>query len=145
MEKIWVNRSSTQEELRKYRKCSLFNDERETTPSKFWKAKTSIACLYSRNDFYLFCLCFSAVALSLNFTHHDVFFFVQYCLFTINCVCFYYSIKCRKKLFFFNQNLFPTNNSIDKMLPLCTFHNHWCMPTQAYLLWINNFWLYTSN
>jgi hypothetical protein len=32
------------------------------------------------------CLCFSPVALSLNFTHHDVFFFVQYCLFTINCV-----------------------------------------------------------
>jgi hypothetical protein len=31
MDKIWVNRSSTQEELRKYRKCSLFNDERETT------------------------------------------------------------------------------------------------------------------
>jgi hypothetical protein len=25
---------------------------------------------------YLFCLCFSAVALSLNFTHHDIFFFV---------------------------------------------------------------------
>jgi hypothetical protein len=35
---------------------------------------------------YLFCLCFSAVALSLNFTHHDIFFFVQYCLFTINYV-----------------------------------------------------------
>ena len=33
---------------------------------------------------YLFCLCFSPVALSLNLTHHDVFFFVQYCLFTIN-------------------------------------------------------------
>ena len=32
------------------------------------------------------CLCFSAVTLSLNFTHHEVFFFVQYCLFTINCV-----------------------------------------------------------
>jgi hypothetical protein len=31
---------------------------------------------------YPFCLCFSPVALSLNFTHHDVFFFVQYCLFT---------------------------------------------------------------
>ena len=31
MEKIRVNRSSTQEELRKYRKCSLFKDERETT------------------------------------------------------------------------------------------------------------------
>ena len=31
MEKIRVNHSSTQEELRKYRKCSLFNDERETT------------------------------------------------------------------------------------------------------------------
>ena len=31
MEKIRVNRSSTQEELWKYRKCSLFNDERERT------------------------------------------------------------------------------------------------------------------
>ena len=111
--KFRVNRSSTQEELRKYRKCSLFNDERETTRAKFWRAKTSIVCPYSRNDFkhircfcccffsllnslnlverlitsrylfcvydyvYLFCLCFSAVALSLNFTHHNVFFFVQ--------------------------------------------------------------------
>ena len=35
MEKIRVNRSSTQEELRRYRKCSLFNDERETTRAKF--------------------------------------------------------------------------------------------------------------
>ena len=35
MENIRVNRSSTQEELRKYRKCSLFNDERETTRAKF--------------------------------------------------------------------------------------------------------------
>ena len=35
MEKIRVNRSSTQEELRKYRKCSLFNHERETTRVKF--------------------------------------------------------------------------------------------------------------
>ena len=34
MEKIRVNRSSTQEELRRYRKCSLFNDERETTRAK---------------------------------------------------------------------------------------------------------------
>jgi hypothetical protein len=61
MEKIWVNRSSTQEELRKYRKCSLFNDERETTRVKFWRAKTSIACPYSRNDFKhirCFCCCF---------------------------------------------------------------------------------------
>ena len=39
-------------------------------------------CVY--DYVYLFCLCFSPVALSLNFTHHDVFFFVQYCLFTIN-------------------------------------------------------------
>jgi hypothetical protein len=31
MEKIRVNRSSTQEELRRYRKCGLFNNERETT------------------------------------------------------------------------------------------------------------------
>jgi hypothetical protein len=35
MEKIRVNCSSTQEELRKYRKCSLFNDEREITQAKF--------------------------------------------------------------------------------------------------------------
>jgi hypothetical protein len=35
MEKIRVNRSSTQEALRKYWKCSLFNDERETTRAKF--------------------------------------------------------------------------------------------------------------
>jgi hypothetical protein len=28
VKKIRVNRTSTQEELRKYRKCSLFNDER---------------------------------------------------------------------------------------------------------------------
>ena len=34
-EKIRVNRSSTQDELRKYRKCSLLNDERETTRAKF--------------------------------------------------------------------------------------------------------------
>jgi hypothetical protein len=33
--KIRVNSSSTQEELRKYQKCSLFNDERETTRAKF--------------------------------------------------------------------------------------------------------------
>ena len=61
MEKIWVNRSSTQEELRRYRKCGLFNDERETTRAKFWRAKTSIACPYSRNDFKhirCFCCCF---------------------------------------------------------------------------------------
>jgi hypothetical protein len=48
MEKIWVNRSSTQEELRKYRKCSLFNHERQTTRAKFWRAKSSIACPYWR-------------------------------------------------------------------------------------------------
>ena len=35
IEKIRVNRSSTQEELRKYQKCSLFNHERETTRAKF--------------------------------------------------------------------------------------------------------------
>jgi hypothetical protein len=35
MEKIRVNRSSTQEELRRYRKCGLFNNERETTRAKF--------------------------------------------------------------------------------------------------------------
>jgi hypothetical protein len=35
MEKIRVNRSSTHEELRKYRKRGLFNNERETTRAKF--------------------------------------------------------------------------------------------------------------
>ena len=33
MEKIWVNRSSTQEELRRYRKCSLFNNSSEILKS----------------------------------------------------------------------------------------------------------------
>jgi uncharacterized protein (DUF924 family) len=33
--KIRVNRSSTQEEQRRYRKCGLFNNERETTRAKF--------------------------------------------------------------------------------------------------------------
>ena len=64
MEKIRVNRSSTQEELWKYQKCSLFNDERERTRAKFWRAKTSIACLDSRNDLKLircFCCCFISV------------------------------------------------------------------------------------
>ena len=51
MEKIRVNRSSTQEELWRYRKYGLFNNERDTTRAKFWRAKTSIACPYSRNDF----------------------------------------------------------------------------------------------
>ena len=41
MDKIRVNRSSSQEELRKYQECSLFNDERETTRAKFWRAETS--------------------------------------------------------------------------------------------------------
>ena len=61
MEKIRVNRSSTQEELRRYRKCGLFNNEREITRVQFWRAKTSIACPYSRNDFKhirCFCCCF---------------------------------------------------------------------------------------
>ena len=35
MEKIRVNHSSTQEELQRYRKCGLFNNERETTRAKF--------------------------------------------------------------------------------------------------------------
>jgi hypothetical protein len=38
MEKIRVNRSSTQEGLRRYRKCGLFNNERETTRAKFLKS-----------------------------------------------------------------------------------------------------------
>jgi hypothetical protein len=32
--------------------------------------------------------------------------------------------KTSNMLFFFNQNEIPTNNSIDKTFPLCTFHNH---------------------
>ena len=39
-----------------------FNNERETTRAKFWRAKTSITCPYSRNDFKhirCFCCCFS--------------------------------------------------------------------------------------
>jgi hypothetical protein len=35
MEKIRVNHSSTHEELRRYRKRGLFNNERETTRAKF--------------------------------------------------------------------------------------------------------------
>jgi hypothetical protein len=35
MEKNRVNRSWTLEELRKYRKCSLSNDERDATRAKF--------------------------------------------------------------------------------------------------------------
>jgi hypothetical protein len=69
MEKIWVDRSSTQEELWKHRKCSLFNDERETIRAKFWRAKTSIACHDSRNDFkhiQCFCCCFFFLLNSLN-------------------------------------------------------------------------------
>ena len=43
--------------------------------------------LFCVNEYvYPFCLCFSPVALSLNFTHHDIFFYMQYCLFTINDV-----------------------------------------------------------
>ena len=69
MEKIRVNRSSTHEELRRYRKRGLFNNERETTRAKFWRAKTSIACPYSRNDFKhirCFCCCFFLSLNSLN-------------------------------------------------------------------------------
>jgi hypothetical protein len=36
------------------RKCSLFNDERETTRAKFWRTNTSIACPNSRNDLKYF-------------------------------------------------------------------------------------------
>jgi hypothetical protein len=41
-----------------------FNDERETTRAKFLRAKTSMACLDSRNDLKLircFCCCFFSV------------------------------------------------------------------------------------
>jgi hypothetical protein len=140
MEKIRVNRSSTQEELRRYRKCGLFNNERETTRTKFWRVKTSIACPYFRNDFKHI-RCFVAVFFSplnsLNImkrliTSRHLFLCEWICLsalfkFFTCCiviklhpswrifslcntvylqlmVCFYYSIKCRRKLFFFNQN-----------------------------------------
>ena len=39
----------------------VWNDERETTRAKFWRAKTSIACPYFRNDskhIRCFCCCF---------------------------------------------------------------------------------------
>ena len=39
MDKIRGNRSLTQEELRKYRKCSLFNDEREKLERNFEELK----------------------------------------------------------------------------------------------------------
>jgi hypothetical protein len=39
MEKIRVNRSSTQEELRRYWKCGLFNNERETSRANFEELK----------------------------------------------------------------------------------------------------------
>ena len=38
MEKIWVNRSSTQEELRRYRKRGLFNNEKGDNSSKILKS-----------------------------------------------------------------------------------------------------------
>jgi hypothetical protein len=119
--KIKVNRSSTQEELRKYRKRSLINDERETTRAKFWRAKTSIACPYSRNDFkhlverlitsrYLFlCVWICLSVLFMFFSccivtklHPSWHIFLCAILFIYNKLCFYYSIKCRRKLFFFN-------------------------------------------
>jgi hypothetical protein len=67
MEKIRVNRSSTQEELRKYRKCSLFNDERETTWAKFWRAKTSTVPIFGTilNLFDVFVAGFSSLLLQL--------------------------------------------------------------------------------
>ena len=118
MEKIWVNRSSTQEELRKYWKCvvclktkgrQLERNIEELKPASHVPILGTICfsllnslnlverlvtsrylfCVY--DYVYPFCLCFSAVALSLNFTHHDVFFFVQYCLFTINCVFLWFN------------------------------------------------------
>jgi len=109
MKKIRVNRSSTQEELWKYRKCSLFNDERETTRAKFWRAKTSIACLDSRNDFKLiqcFCCCFFFLLNSLNLvewliTSRYLFFCVYDYVYLFCCID---SIKCRRKLFSTENN-----------------------------------------
>jgi hypothetical protein len=48
MEKIRVNRSSTQEELLKYRKCSLFNDEREMVDG----AVTIVSCFKFKEVFF---------------------------------------------------------------------------------------------
>ena len=39
LEKIRVNRSSTQEELRRYRKCGLFNNERRQLERNFEELK----------------------------------------------------------------------------------------------------------
>ena len=94
MEKIRVNRSSIQEELRKYRKCSLFNDEKETTRVKYWRAKTSIACPDSRNDFKLiqcFCCCFFSLLNSLNLVERLItsrYLFLTTSLDSHNCVIF---------------------------------------------------------
>jgi hypothetical protein len=57
----WFHRIRDNESLKRSyenRKCSLFNDERETTRAKFWRAKTSIACPDSWNDLKLIrCFC----------------------------------------------------------------------------------------
>ena len=68
MEKIRVNHSSTQEELRRYRKCGLFNNERETTRPKFLKYSDVLFLKYS--DVVLF-LKYSDV---LFFKYSDVLF-----------------------------------------------------------------------
>ena len=122
MKKIRVNRSSTQEELRRYGSVVCLTTKGRQLERNFEELKpvshvpilgkiffsllnslnlverlvTSryLFCVY--DYVYMFCLCFSAVALSLNFTHHDVFFFVQYCLFTINCVFLLFN-KVQKK------------------------------------------------
>ena len=94
MENIRVGRSSTREELRKYRKCSLFNDKRETTRAKFWRAKTSIACPDSRKDFKLircFCCCFISLLQSLNLVERLItsrYLFCVYDYVYLFCLCF---------------------------------------------------------
>jgi hypothetical protein len=109
----WIKFESTvvrlKEELWKYRKCNLFNDERETTRAKFWRAKSSIACPDSRNDFKFiqcFCCCFFSLLNSLNLvewpiTARYLFLYVYDYVYLFCCID---SMKCRRKLFSTENN-----------------------------------------
>jgi hypothetical protein len=106
MEKIRVNRSSTQEELWKYRKCSLFNDERETTRAKFWRAKTSFSCLETILNLFdvfvaVFFLLNSLILVEWLITARYLFFGVYDYVYLLCCID---SIKCRRKLFSTENN-----------------------------------------
>ena len=109
---LWKNFESTVvrlKELWKYRKCSLFNDERETTQAKFWRAKASIACHDSRNDLKLiqcFCCCFFSLLNSLNLvewliTSTYLFLYEYDYVYLLCCID---SMKCRRKLFSTENN-----------------------------------------